>query len=412
MDYINRIIKDALVNIKNDKDRNFLRDLSISLIPQLTNDFSRKLTEIANEVDNLFPNKENFIYTVPVSKEELNSYEDTLFPVLSDDVKEIKSNEKKEDIFLKKVFLDMNYKEIQDFKNYKLKIKTKNNSTQNVDLYMVHCSGYIAKEQELLEVFKSNNINWEVLYTPYSRKFFDIYMKTNYAESNIDIENIRIDYGKYSEKVYENYFLAWNLEEKAVLADQISVESKGDRVYEYRVFSSNAENDLVKIKTGKILRINREIEKLFIYSDIVNSKNWELWSIKNIETKTYGNLKFKILGNRKENDFITRFKEKSSLRVRSESEIYEIVNGFSDIKNLKLKKITIDEYAEKTDDSFDMNAVFNQKKTFKRNNRGKLNLYFETVNENEDFENELSFMLSCVEYKYPEYEVRGITEWR
>ena len=412
MEYINKIIKDALVNIKNDKDRNFFRDLSISLIPQLTNDFSQKLTEITNEVDNLFPNKENFIYTVPVSKEELNNYEDTLFPVLSDDIKEIKSKEKKEDIFLKKVFLDMNYKEIQDFKNYKLKIKAKNNNTQNIELYMVYCSGYIDKEQELLEVFKSNNINWEVLYTPYSRKFFDIYMKTNYVETNMDIENIKIDYGKYSEKVYENYFLAWNLEEKAVLADQISVESKGDRVYEYRVFSSNAKNDLVKIKTGKILRINREIEKLFIYSDIVNSKNWELWSIKNIEEKTYGNLKFKILGNRKENDFITRFKENSLSRVRSESEIYEIVNGFSDIKNLKLKKITIDEYAEKTDDSFDMNAVFNQKKTFKRNNRGKLNLYFETINENEDFENELSFMLSCVEYKYPEYEVRGITEWR
>ncbi len=264
------------------------------------------------------------------------------------------------------------------------------------------------KEKELLEVFESNNIDWEVLYTPYSRKFFEIYIKNIH---DINIEDIELDYGKYTENIYENYFLSWNLEEKEVLSDHITSKSNEGQIYEYRIFSNNSLNDLVKIKNGKIFRIEREHEKLFVYSDSPNSKNWKLWNIKNIENKVYENLKFEILGNRKTNDFITRFKENSLTRTRSESEIIEIINSFSDIRNFNLKDITINEYAEKIANSFDMNNIFNEKKTLKRKNKDKMNLYFECPDRGKYFEDELSFLLSCIEFKFPEYEVRGTTDW-
>lgn len=413
MEYINKIIKEALKNIKNDEERNFLRELSTSLIPQLINDFSQKLDEIQNEVDNLFQSNNRYINTVPVNKEELENYKETLFPVLNDDIRVIKKDKKKKtDIYLTKIFLDMNYKEIENFKNHKLSAKLKNGNNYGLEVYAVQCQDYVEKEKELAEVFESNNIDWEVLYTPYSRRFFEIYAKKNSYEINYDNADIEIDYGKYTENIYENYFLAWNIEEKEVLADQISVENIKGRVYEHRIFSSNAKNDLVKIINGKIFRIDREKEKLFVYSDVASSRNWKVWNIKDTGKNTYTNLKFKVLGNSKINDFITRFKGNSPLRTRSESEIFEIINSFSDIKNLRLKSITVDEYTEKTAYSFDMNKVFNEKKTFKRNNRGKLNLYFECIEKDRYFTDELSYILSCIEYKYPEYEVKGITEWK
>ena len=94
MEYINKIIKEALKNIKNDEERNFLRELSTSLIPQLINDFSQKLDEIQNEVDNLFQSNNRYINTVPVNKEELENYKETLFPVLNDDIRVIKKDKK------------------------------------------------------------------------------------------------------------------------------------------------------------------------------------------------------------------------------------------------------------------------------------------------------------------------------
>ena len=100
------------------------------------------------------------------------------------------------------------------------------------------------------------------------------------------------------------------------------------------------------------------------------------------------------------------------MRVRSESEIHEIIAGYENIKSLKLKEMTLNGYTEKIADSFDMNEVFNKKVRIKRKSRDKLNLYFEISEEGRYLRDELSFLLSCIGYKYPEYEVRGITEWR
>lgn len=61
-------------------------------------------------------------------------------------------------------------------------------------------------------------------------------------------------------------------------------------------------------------------------------------NIKDIGSSIYENLRFRILGNRKTNDFITRFNGNSFTRTRSES---EILNSYSDIRNFNLKDITI-----------------------------------------------------------------------
>ena len=152
MEYINKIIKEALKNIKNDEERNFLRELSTSLIPQLINDFSQKLDEIQNEVDNLFQSNNRYINTVPVNKEELENYKETLFPVLNDDIRVIKKDKKKKtDIYLTKIFLDMNYKEIENFKNHKLSAKLKHGNNYGLEVYAVQCQDYVEKEKELAE---------------------------------------------------------------------------------------------------------------------------------------------------------------------------------------------------------------------------------------------------------------------
>ena len=62
-------------------------------------------------------------------------------------------------------------------------------------------------------------------------------------------------------------------EELEVLSNHAASKINENQVYECRIFSSNSLNDLVKIKNGKIFRIEREHEKLFVYSDSPNSKN-------------------------------------------------------------------------------------------------------------------------------------------
>ena len=83
---------------------------------------------------------------------------------------------------------------------------------------------------------------------------------------------IREEIGSNPSNLMETYRII-NGTEREVLSDHAASKINENQVYECQIFSSNSLNDLVKIKNGKIFRIEREHEKLFVYSDSPNSKN-------------------------------------------------------------------------------------------------------------------------------------------
>ena len=46
-----------------------------------------------------------------------------------------------------------------------------------MDIYSKRYQKYCEKEEEFLNVLELNKKEWEVLYTPYSRRFFELYLK-------------------------------------------------------------------------------------------------------------------------------------------------------------------------------------------------------------------------------------------
>ena len=411
MDYINDIIKEAMKALENDEDISFLRDIGTGIFPGINRGFSEILENISSSIDMLYVNERKPIYTVPVNKEELAAYEKMIFPM--DNIgKESASQKEGGKIPFRRIYLDADYDTLNDFQKSELKAEVIiDGKIHKLDIYCEKYDGYCQKEEELLKVLELNSLEWEVLYTPYSRRFFDIYLKNAPEKILENPDEIRIDYGKYRAYVYENYFLAWNLEEKNVLADKVRSDTK-EQTYGYKIFSAEAVTDLIKIPDSKIKGIDRDKNDIFVYIGSLNDKDWELWRITEIEPEKFGNLTFHLLGNKKTEDFISRFKNNSGMRVRSESEIYEIIKSYENIKSLVLKEVCLNAYTEKVSDSYDMNEIYNKKMKIRRKNRDKLNLYFEVIKETKYLKDELSFILSCVAYKYPEYEVRGITEWR
>ena len=414
MDYINEILKEAMKNVKNDEDIRFLRDISTKIFPDINREFKELLKNISNSIDGLYINLRKEIYTVPINIEKLEEYKEMLFPMISNDIKTDENNKSRErkNVFFRRIYLDTDYDNIRNFEQEKLKAElTLDGKLYKLDIYSKKCEQYCRKEEEFLNVLELNSQEWEVLYTPYSRRFFEFYLKEVPEEIKDHLDEIKIEYGKYADYVYEHYFLAWNIEEKSVLADKIKSDIK-KQTYCYKIFSEKPDTDLVKVAGSKIKEIEKKGNDIYVYIDSLKDKNWELWRIMEIDPERYENLTFRLLGNKKTEDFISRFKKDSEMRVRSESEIHEIIAGYEDIKSLKLKEITLNGYTEKIDDSFDMNEAFNKKVKIKRKNRDILNLYFEVTEESRYLKDELSFILSCIGYKYPEYEVRGITEWR
>lgn len=412
MDYIFKILKDSFKDLENEKDREFLRDLSVNAVPELYTDFLKKLFDMEQKVSSLYEkeNKDITIYTVPINKKNLEEHGRSIYPVILEDTKSKKTDDKK-DIFYKKIFVNSEYRELEKLSK-KIFYATLKSGDRTVDIkiYLKQETRYLEKEKELLSIFELNNLDWKVLYTPYSRRFFNLYITEIPENMTLEDSEVIIDYSEYRNDVFEDYFLGWNIEEKSVLVDKARADLYDEKLYEYRIFS-NENNSLVKINHGKIYKIKREQDGIHVYTNIFNEKDWELWNVKKISSEKMNNLEFKPLGNRKKENIISKLIENSKMRVRSEAEIYQLTNCYHDFENLILEEITVDEYAENIESTYDMNEVFTEKKTLIRKIHN-LNLYFKVIKQTKYITDELSFILSCVEYEFPEYAARGIINWK
>ncbi len=271
------------------------------------------------------------------------------------------------------------------------------------------------KEKEVLRVFKLNSIDWKIQNNLYHRRFFELYIENLPEEIGYkELKDIEVDYEEFQNEVYENSFLVWNIMEKDVLMDKLRNDVLEKYMNKAKIYSNESTSDLMKISNGRIFKIERYETFIYIYTDEEPNNNWKLWNIRNIESvEKYNKLKYKLLGNRQELDLITKLKADKGKRVRSEAEIFEAVNSFTDIQNLKLEKIRLNGYVENPIEGYNANRVFDETVTFRRKKKDILYLYFSVKNEKDKYlYDELSFMLSNIEYLYPEYEVKGVLKWK
>ena len=224
---------------------------------------------------------------------------------------------------------------------------------------------------------------------------------------------VKINYGEFTESVHENYFLVSNIQEKSILLDKARGKTIDGNMSRYKIYSNESKTDLVKITDGKIYAIERFENFLHIYTDTEPEDEWKLWNIRKIDKmEKYSDLKFIPKGNRKKIDVLGALKENSKSRTRSESEVFEIIKSYSEIKGIRLAKVKLNEYVGNPVPGYDSNIAFNKTVSIPRKKEDTLFLYFKYEKQDKYFYDEISFLLASVEYKFPEYNVKGVLEWR
>ena len=420
MKYIkSEIIKETLKKLDFEEDREFLRDLTSNGIQYIENNFELRLLEMEKEIENsyLTGEQEYTIYSMPVNIEAYSKCSEQFFPLDKKDMEEKeesgKNNRKR--VFLRKVYLDESYEKIEEFskKSFSGSFLI-NGVSQSCSISVEHEEKYLEKEREILSVFSNNDIEWQVLYTPYSRRFFNLYVEGMPANTDLKkLKEIQVNYREYSENIYEDYFLVSNIQEKSILLDKAKEKSIDGNISRYKIYSNESKTDLVKINDGKIYGIERFESFLHIYTDIEPEDEWKLWNIRKINgLGKYSDLNFRPKSNKKKIDLMRVLKKNSKSRTRSESEIFEIIKSFPEIRNLKLAKIKLNEYVEKPVSGYDSNWNFNEMVDIPRKKEDILFLYFKYETQDKYFYDEMSFLMSSVAYKFPEYKVKGVLEWR
>ena len=67
---------------------------------------------------------------------------------------------------------------------------------------------------------------------------------------------------------------------------------------------------------------------------------------------------------------------------------------------------------EKPVSGYDSNWIFNEISDIPRKKEDTLFLYFKYEKQDKYFYDEMSFLISSVSYKFPEYKVKGVLEWK
>lgn len=401
----------------------FDKDIYLSLFSELTKE-QEKLYKALNlrvekEIMDLNSNRnENWnIYTILVDKDKLNDYLKVGFnPVIDIDcVSEfinMKDKEISENKYMAGVaFLKCKYSDVQKYtsKTYKARIRTK--SGEVIASYNLFFSNVFLEREKIPEVTANQyKIDKPFIFSPFSRRAvsvcinFDGINLNEIIDVNLDFKNNKLD-----EVILLNKLLLWNIEMFDKEDIPFPVENTQKKIaalfeddYEIYKFELNPENEFLYVDSNGayIKRINDEVY-LATNNDI------------NLESLIY--IKFKINkipeSIKEDEKFIFANKcnktiHKIKIRLRTEADIEYTINQFTP-KGIKYLGYESALKGRKSVCVYDKDNTYHYSKSGRLRSSSIAYLKFQESNDL-FFEDKISYLISFLNYKYPEFLWVGV----
>lgn len=220
-----------------------------------------------------------------------------------------------------------------------------------------------------------------------------------------------MDFGEYSKYVEYDMVPVWNVKElnlkcngfpvpcidKVGYEHHISIEKEGLN-NGYLVDNENQEIDWVMF-TKKSVIISANIEE---------SIHWNLWSIINFDKNTKKRYEYELMTNEININFSNKLAFHKTNSIKTKTELARLINSFKASQYLKFKEVSLTEIcSEENKETYEVND-FIIDEIREDNIKKSLILYFEPVNK-ENYLNKdiLSFLVSEVQFIYPEYKCEG-----
>lgn len=224
-----KYINDRLLEITDDTERRQLRTIMNSLFTPFYHYMEEKYRHLEQQMwENSNQEKSFFdIITTICHKDKLIAYEDTMFPMLEEDlekqyisVEELTTclQEQKE-CYCYSAYGQMEFEKLQNLwtekRRFKGKIKT---ADAEFEAYFILKKNekYGKKIKELYEIFLRNQIPWHTLQAPYIHKMIDVYIvEASYPEGD-KIESIEVDFEEYKEQILFEMIPVWNIGKRKI----------------------------------------------------------------------------------------------------------------------------------------------------------------------------------------------------
>lgn len=419
-------IYEKLNEIKDLKDRVLLKQIMNSVFESLEEYSRDRLNEIEKRVFSEIPYiREKYnIYSTIVRRDKLDITDKFLHPMLHEDTEEkvydtkeiLKSLENNDDKKLFKIFLKCDYLIFKKFINENFRIKGCIKTDKKIhEAYftIMENNQYKNKIEKLYKSFINSNIAWSTVNNPYIHKIADVILTgiEDNIEADENITGIEVDFGEYSEFVEYDMVPLWNVKELSLKSDGFPVPCVNKVGYEHNiVFEKEGKNNgyLVDSENQAADWVMFTKKSVIITSDIRKSIHWKILSIINFDKNTKKKYEYELMSNEVNINFSNKLSFNKSYTIKTKTELARLINSFKVSKYLIFKNVTLmEETLEENKQTYEVNDFIIDEIREDRIKKS-LVLYFEPIDK-ENYLNKdiLSFLVSEVQFIYPEYKCEG-----
>lgn len=419
-------IYEKLNDIKDLEDRVLLKKIMNSVFSALEEYSEDRFNELEERVFNEVPYvKEKYnIYSTIVKRDEIDPTDDFLYPILSEDMEDktydtkeiLKSIEEKKPQNMFKIFMKCDYLIFKEFINNDFEIKGVIETDKKVhEAYfkIVENKQYTEKVSGLYKSFINSNISWTTVNNPYIHKIADVVLVgcKDIIQDDEEIVRIEVDFGEYNKFVEYDMVPIWNVKEVRLKSEGYPTPCM-DRVnYEHNVLiEKEGEHNgyLVNYENPDIKFITFAKKSIIITLDTDTTVFWDFLCVVSPDRKQNEKYKYELMTNEVNMNFASKLAFEKPYTIKTKTELARVINSFKASKKLIFNDVKLQEnYEGELNQTYEIND-FIIDEIRDENIKKVLILYFKPVNKENYLNNDiLSFLVSEVQFLYPEYKCEG-----
>jgi len=325
----------------------------------------------------------------------------------------IESMKAKGNFHLMTIMIQSDYLQIQELWNrcprFKGTIET--DKTWEITIELHPNTHYLQYINHLYQLFVRNGIPWQTINAPYLFKMADVTIvdMPEGLKVNEVINNIRIDFGKYSPYIRYDLVPIWNIEKIQLKTVGFPSPCEDHKNYEHTlsIHDYGEKNAYLIDENSEIQSICQRNNKLYVISGTGKAKKWNLYMIKSAESKKIDRYTYPLMQNLRTEDFMEKFQMKWNQTIKTKAELVRFIRGFGLADYLEYQDCKVTGQFDGPEETYSMNSFIEDEiRDYKASK--KLILFFKPGKKESWLVRDItSFIVSEVQRIYPEYECGG-----
>lgn len=400
--------------------KNIMEDVFLKLYDHSEEMYQHLQDRVFEEIE--FVEGKYNIYTSIVAKSDLDPTHSFLYPMLEDDLQEqvfdlevlLQTLIEEKKTFIFKVFFQCDYlifnEILKENRTFKGTIRT---DKKSYVAYFELEKEEVYKQQieALYKIFIHNEIPWHTINAPYIYKIARVNLTgvEEQISSKENIEEIIIDFGEYAHYVKYDMVPLWNLKRLDVMGMGFAMPCENKLFYEHKIsLKELGLEDGYLVVSEDIEGIRHTKEYLYITAPIEESVMWDICKITMPKELQLSGHHYPLMSNAKKANFIDKLEQRITYPIKTKAEILRLLNILEAATDIELAEIKlIDKTQLKISETYNLNSFIIDEIRDSTTSKILLLSFYEKGKTSYVSRDVLSFIVSEIQYYYPEYRCEG-----